>query len=98
MADPSQLRPSTIRVDGPEYAQISGWPYRDSFVGRLLRDDIPRRVQNDDCVIWIYRNPDDQIVGFGTIVVGDEYRDYTGGLLHPYIPLLAVEPSSQGRG
>jgi len=47
---------------------------------------------------WVYRDPENCLVGFGTIDVCDDYRDYTGDKPHPYIPLLAVNPTIQSLG
>ena len=45
--------------------------------------------------IWL---PDGQLVGVGTIDARDHYIAYTHGRIHPYIPLLAVNPVMEGRG
>jgi GNAT superfamily N-acetyltransferase len=92
------LSPILIKHDSPEFREIRGWPFADPYIGRLLREDIPRRVTLWDCRIWIYRDPEDQPVGFGTLDVCDDYCDFTSNRLHPYIPLLAVKPSMEGRG
>lgn len=92
------LTPIPIKHDSPEFGEIRDWPFADPFIGRLLREDIPRRVTLWDCQIWIYRDPEQQTVGFGTIDVCDDYYDFTNKRLHPYIPLLAVKPSMGGRG
>lgn len=82
-----------IPLDSPEFAEICGWPFTDPFVSRLLRDDIPQRVQFGDCRVWGYRDPDGRLVGFGTLDVCDDYGEFTSGKAHPYIPLLANNPS-----
>ena len=92
------LTPVPIHLDSPEFGEISGWPFEDPFVGRLLREDIPQRVQFNNGLVWVYRDPDNRLVGFGTIDVCDDYREYTAGRPHPYIPLLAVNPSIESRG
>src|SRR5437016_3365448 len=48
--------------------------------------------------IWVYRDPDGNMVGFGTLDVCREYARFTGGKYHAYIPLLAVHPAFRGRG
>ncbi len=95
---PISLTPIPIGLDSPEFKIISDWPFEDSYVGRMLRDDIPQRVRRGTGRIWIYRDPDGQLVGFGTIDVRDHYRAYTGGKDHPYIPLLAVNPTIKSLG
>jgi ribosomal protein S18 acetylase RimI-like enzyme len=95
---PIPIEPIAIGHDSPEFEAICGWPFADDYVGRVLRHDIPRRVVLGDCRIWIYRDPDGEVVGFGTLEVGEEYLDFTEGRPHPYIPLLAVNPPLQGRG
>jgi ribosomal protein S18 acetylase RimI-like enzyme len=92
------LTPIPINLDSVEFAAICGWPFADSFVVRLLRDDIPQRVQFGNCRIWIYRDPGARLAGFGTLDVCDDYREFTGGRPHPYIPLLAVNPTVKSLG
>jgi ribosomal protein S18 acetylase RimI-like enzyme len=95
---PIPLMPVPIELDSSEFEAISGWPYADPFVSRLLRNDIPQRVQFGNCRIWIYRDPDGRFVGFGTLDVCDDYGEYTAGRIHPYIPLLAVNPTIKSMG
>jgi ribosomal protein S18 acetylase RimI-like enzyme len=87
-----------IEPASPEFSGLLGWPFGDSYVGRLLAKDIPQRVRRGTGRIWIYRDPQDQVVGFGTLDLRDHYSDFTDGRLHPYIPLLAVNPAMEGRG
>ena len=76
--------------------EICNWSFTDSYVARLLRNDIPQR----ECGFWVYADPSNEIVGFGTL---DLCRDYAALIdlpeehFHPYIPLLAVHPDRQGR-
>lgn len=95
---PIPLTPIPVDLNSCEFAAISDWPYADAFVGRLLREDIPQRVQFGDGRMWVYRDPADRLVGFGTIDVCEDYRDYTAGRHHPYIPLLAVNPTIPSLG
>lgn len=95
---PIPLTPFPITLDSPEFAAISDWPFADPFVARLLRDDIPQRVRFSDGRIWVYRDPGNQVVGFGTIDVCRDYEAYTSGRPHPYIPLLAVNPTIKSQG
>jgi GNAT superfamily N-acetyltransferase len=95
---PIPLTPTAISPDSEEFLAISGWPFADPFVSRLLRDDIPLRVRLGNGQVWIYRDPDGRLVGFGTLDVCDDYRAYTDGQFHPYIPLLAVNPTIPSRG
>jgi ribosomal protein S18 acetylase RimI-like enzyme len=95
---PIPLTPIPIGLDSPEFKTICDWPFDDSYVGRLLRDEIPERVQRGTGRIWIYREPGGQPVGFGTLDVRDHYRHFTGGKDHPYIPLLAVNPTIKSLG
>jgi hypothetical protein len=90
---PIPLTAVLIELNSPEFEAISGWPFADPFVRRLLRDDIPQRVQFGNCGIWTYRDPEGRLVGFGTLDVCGDCRDYAGGKFHPYIPLLAVNPA-----
>src|SRR5690349_850202 len=90
---PIPLSPAPIGLRSPEFAAISGWPYADPFVSRLLAGDIPQRVLYGNCRVWVYRDPQSQMVGFGTLDVCDDYQEYTGGRPHTYIPLLAVNPT-----
>jgi GNAT superfamily N-acetyltransferase len=95
---PVPLTPVPIEFGGPEFQAISGWPYADPFVSRLLRNDIPQRVQFGNCRLWIYRDPDGRLVGFGTLDVCEDYGEHTSGRIHPYIPLLAVNPTIKSLG
>jgi ribosomal protein S18 acetylase RimI-like enzyme len=95
---PILLTPVPIGLESDEFRTIRGWPFADSYVSRLLQKDIPQRVQRGTCRIWGYLGPDDGLVGFGTIDVRDHYSAYSEGRIHPYIPLLAVNPAMQGHG
>lgn len=95
---PIPLTPVLIELSSPEFAAIAGWPYPDPFVTRLLQYDVPQRVLFGNCRVWVYRDPDGRLVGFGTLDVCDDYREFTAGQLHPYIPLLAVNPTIKSLG
>jgi len=95
---PILLTPGAIDLDSPEFSAISGWPFADLFVGRLLRDDIPQRAMFNNGRVWVYRDPDGRLVGFGTLDVCEDYSGYTAGRPHPYIPLLAVNPTIKSLG
>jgi GNAT superfamily N-acetyltransferase len=95
---PISLTPILITLDSLEYTEISGWPFPDSFVTRMLRSDIPQRVQFGNCRVWVYRDPECRSVGFGTLDICDDYGKYTAGQRHPYIPLLAVNPTIKSLG
>ena len=95
---PIPLTPTPIELGSAEFTALTGWPFTDPFVARLLRTDIPQRVQFGNCHVWVYRDPDDRLVGFGTLDVCDDYGAYTGGQLHPYIPLLAANPTIKSLG
>ncbi len=92
------LSPQLIELGSRDFAAISNWPYADTFVARLLRDDIPQRVQFSNCRIWVYRDPEGRLVGFGTLDMCDECREFTRDQNHPYIPLLAVNPTIKSQG
>jgi GNAT superfamily N-acetyltransferase len=100
MSDPMPvpLTAVPIELESPEFEAIYAWPFPDRFVVRLLRDDIPQRIQFNSCRIWVYRDPDGQFVGFSTLDVCDDYARFTAGRPHPYIPLLAVNPAIKSRG
>ncbi len=51
-----------------------------------------------NCSFWVYRDPGGSLVGFGTIDVADDCGAYTRGKLHPYIPLLAINPTIKSKG
>ena len=99
MPDPTpiSLAPVLIDLDSPEFQAIANWTFSDAFVGRLLRTDIPQRLRFGRCSMWAYRDPDEQLVGFGTLDLCYEYATETAGRIHPYIPLLAVRQASEGR-
>ena len=95
---PIPLRPVQIGLASPEFDTIAHWPFADQFVPRLLRTDIPDRAKLGWLQVWIYLDPDGQGVGFGTVDLADDHSSHTGGLFHPYIPLLAVNPTIPSRG
>ena len=95
---PIPLAPVPISLDSSEFVTICEWPFADPFVARLLRGDMPQRVRYGDGRIWVYRDPAGQLVGFGTIDVCDFYGEFTSGRPHPYIPLLAVNPTIKSLG
>lgn len=96
---PIPLVPILIGLNAREFEEIRDWSFADAYVGRMLRGDIPRRMTfSERFRIWVYLDPDGQIVGFGTLDVGYEYGDFTGERPHAYTPLLAVNPTTEGRG
>jgi GNAT superfamily N-acetyltransferase len=95
---PVPLTAVLIGLDSAEFQAISGWPFADAFVRRLLQEDIPQPVQFGSCSIWTYRDADGSLVGFGTLDVCSECGQFTGRKPHPYIPLLAVNPTMTGKG
>lgn len=95
---PVPLTPVPVKLDSDGFRAISGWPFSDPFVERLLQNDIPERVKYGNCSIWIYRNPDRSLVGFDTLDVCGECGEFTGEKLHPYIPLLAINPTIKSHG
>ena len=95
---PIPLNPIQILLGSSDFEAISGWPFEDQFVSRLLRDDIPQRVRFNYGRIWIYRDPEQRLVGFSTIDVCTDYIAHTAGQPHPYIPLLAVNPTIKSLG
>ncbi|MGP0067543.1 MAG: GNAT family N-acetyltransferase [Isosphaeraceae bacterium] len=98
MSDSIPLTPCLIQLDSPEFKEILEWTFADSYVSRLLQNDIPNRMQFGKGRTWIYRDPHGRIAGFGIIDVCEEYSEYTAGMPHPYIPLLAVNSEMGGRG
>jgi GNAT superfamily N-acetyltransferase len=95
---PIPLSAVPIRLDSPEFGIVSSWPYADPFVSRMLQTDIPERFLSGDCQIWVYRDPDGQLVGFGVLDIEEYYKAYTSAKPHPYIVLLAVNPSIKSLG
>jgi len=92
------LAATRIDCNGSVFAEILRWSFRETFVARLLAEDIPQRVAFHGCQIMGYLNREREIVGFGTIEISGEYQSLTGGRPHPYLPLLAVSPGHQGKG
>ncbi len=95
---PSNLLAIPLAIDSPEFAAVCDWPFRDDYVRRVLRNNIPQRVYRGAGQVWIYVNSEREIIGFGTIDICLDYGDFTQGQPHPYIPLLAVNPAHLGRG
>jgi ribosomal protein S18 acetylase RimI-like enzyme len=92
------LTSAAIALDNPLFEAICGWPFADPFVSRILNEDIPQRVQFGNARIWVYRDSPGNLVGFGTLDICTDYSEYTNGQPHPYIPLLATNPTAQGKG
>lgn len=95
---PISLTPRLIELNSSEFAEIASWKFPDSFVPRLLKEDLPHRMVFDNCRIWIYREPSALPVGFGTMQLSTDCSAYTGGVPHPFIPLLAVNPGIKSLG
>ena len=95
---PIALRPILIPIVSDTFDAIIGWPFADQYISRLLRSDIPQRARFNRCRVWTYRDPQNRLVGFGTLNLCSDYKDLTGGLRHPYIPLLAVNPTLKSLG
>jgi ribosomal protein S18 acetylase RimI-like enzyme len=95
---PVPLTAVLVGPDSPEFRAIRDWPYSEPFVSRLLREDIPKRMLFGWGQCWVYRDPNQRLVGFGTLDVCDDYRDYSSGLYHVYLPLLAINPTIPSLG
>jgi ribosomal protein S18 acetylase RimI-like enzyme len=87
-----------ISLESPEYQGLTTWAFADDFVIRMLLTDIPQRVRYGRCQVWIYQNPDLEIVGLGSLDICGDYQDYTDQTPHSYIPLLAVHPTIPSKG
>jgi len=86
-----------------DYLDLLMWPFSphqffEVQITRLLQSDIPYRVMFSNGLVWVYRDPDGNTVGFGTLDICNEYDRFTGGRIHVFIPLLAVNPGFQKRG
>jgi ribosomal protein S18 acetylase RimI-like enzyme len=95
---PAPLTPCPIELDSREFKAICDWPFDDPYVGRLLKNDIPRRREFNCCWIWIYRDPPGRLAGFGTLDVCNDCSAFTEGRSHLYIPLLAKNPTIKSLG
>jgi ribosomal protein S18 acetylase RimI-like enzyme len=101
--DRTPLTPIPTVPGRDEFQAILEWPFAqqpfyEEQVKRLLEIDIPQRVIYSSGRIWVYREPNGVVVGFGTLDLCKEYESLTDGKLHSYIPLLAVHPEFKGRG
>ena len=102
-AQPIPLTPIRTFPVERDYQALLAWPFAEQpfyegQVRRLLQNDIPYRVMYSFGLVWVYRDPNGNTVGFGTLDVCKEYERFTGGKYHSYIPLLAVNPAFQKRG
>jgi ribosomal protein S18 acetylase RimI-like enzyme len=100
---PVPLTPIRTGPGRPEFQALLTWPFAEQpfyegQVKRLLENDIPHRVLYSFGLVWVYRDPDSNTVGFGTLDVCKEYERFSKGKHHCYIPLLAVNPAFQKRG
>ncbi len=87
----------------PEYHALQRWAFDPAVffqrqIPRMLAVDIPARHRDTGTRVWLHRDGG-TAVGFGTLEPASVmYADQTGGRVHPYIPLLAVNPACQGKG
>jgi ribosomal protein S18 acetylase RimI-like enzyme len=95
---PIPLSPLPVEIASAEFRAIADWPFPDQYISRVLRDDIPQRALFGEGRVWVYRDPDGGLVGFGTIDACEDYAAHTQGRRHPYIPLLAVNPTIPSKG
>jgi ribosomal protein S18 acetylase RimI-like enzyme len=95
-----QLLPKLIATRSDEFQAVCSWKYSDadSYVCRLLTQNIPHREKFGYLQIWAYYNPEQLMVGFGTLDFCFEYRQLSSNQLHPYIPLIAVNPDFMRNG
>src|SRR2546430_2445994 len=92
---PFSLTPIQVTPWSPEFHDLLTWPFPQqpfyqAQVLRLLGADIPFRIQHGNCRLIIYRDPNGNTVGFGTLDVCSDYQQFTSGRDHTYIPVLAV--------
>jgi len=103
---PSQsipLTPIRIAVDDLDFQSILTWPFADDpfyegQVKQVLDVEFRRRYYFGTATIWIYRDPNADVVGFGTLDLWPEYPQFTSGQRHCYIPVIGVNPGFQKRG
>jgi len=95
---PIPLSASRVELGSDDFTLIVKWPYADPYVHRLLRSDLPKRVKFNNGRIWIFRDPMGQPVGFGSFDLCHDYKLFTDGKIHPYIPLIAVNPTIKSLG
>jgi ribosomal protein S18 acetylase RimI-like enzyme len=94
-----------VALNSSKFRAIQGWPFPDEpfyvrQVPRMLLSDIPQWVLFGRGVVFGYTDHQAgrDIVGFGTLSVSNLYSQYTDGLEHCYIPLLAVKPGIKSYG
>ncbi len=93
------LTPFPIDINGLIFRAISEWSFEEEFVSRILTEDIPQRVKYEFAKVWAYRDPEKNIVGFGSLSLCNDCCQFAGGAqFHTYIPLLAVHPEKRGLG
>src|SRR5260370_9513401 len=92
------ISPGAVGIQSSEYNAVCSWPFADSYVTRLLASDLPQRTAFGPGRVWVYCDPSNEIVGFGSMDICQEFHYLTGGKFHAYIPLLAVHPDKQGLG
>jgi len=100
---PIPLTPIQTGPGHSEFKALLTWPFAEqpfyeAQVKRLLQNDIPLRVLHNSCFVWVYRDPEGNAVGFGTLDVCKDYERFTKGKYHSYLPLLAVHPAFKRRG
>jgi ribosomal protein S18 acetylase RimI-like enzyme len=104
MADstPVSLDAIPIGLDDPDWAQdICNWNWEpeDTYVRDMIQVDIPERVRYRNCRIWSFRDPNNEVVGFGTMDVWTDWSELSGdSRQHTYIPLLGVNKERRKPG
>jgi hypothetical protein len=95
---PVPLDSEPVQLKSEDHNLILSWDFPDEFVSRLLRKDVPQRIERGACSLWIYREPGGAAVGLGCLDFCFDYEEITGGVAHPHIPLLSLAPGIDSKG
>lgn len=103
-ANPVSITAHRIALGSPEYERLLAWPFpTEPFfvaqVRRVLAVSLPERLKASPTgSLWLYRDPVEEEVGFGSLLPCSEYPQLSGNRPHLYIPVLGVHPAHEGKG
>jgi GNAT superfamily N-acetyltransferase len=97
------LSPVQILPSSSEYQTLQTWPFNNSLfyeaqIPRLLQVDIPHRVAFENGMVWVFKDSNSMVAGFGTLALSYEHVQFSNNQIHTYIPLLAVHPNYRKHG
>jgi hypothetical protein len=50
---PAILTPDEIDLGSEDFRRLQSWPFADAFVTRILTRELPLRIENEQCRVWL---------------------------------------------